>query len=362
MEAIVFNTNFEIISFLDTFSSFIWTDRYQEYGDFELYLPMSQEYIEMLRAGYYIQNALSGHTMLIEKFEISTDSNDGSMLTVSGRSLESILDRRILEDTYNLNGTLEDCIAQLLYDCIISPSNSKRTIENFRFKVSGDSRIEAISVDTQYERGDNLYDTIEEICKDKDVGFQVYLDEDNDFVFQLYKGLDHTYEQDDRPYIVFSPDFDNLISSSYIEDYTEYKNVTVVDGEATSDTDDTPKTITVGTITGLDRRESYTSASGVTSKNDDDTTMSNSEYYALLEQKGNESLKEDLYSVECDGQMEAEVEYVYRNDFDMGDLVQVRNEWGIESNATITEFIMSQSDTGFEQYPTFTVNNDDDDD
>jgi hypothetical protein len=185
------------------------------------------------------------------------------------------------------------------------------------------------------------------------------LDDENNFIFQLYKGLDHTYEQNDRPYIVFAHDLDNLISNNYIEDYTDYKNVTLVDGE--NDDDGNPKSITVGTIQGLSRREMYTNASGTTSKNDDDTTMTDSEYYELLTKKGNEDLKDNIYNVNCDGEMTSYGEYTYGNDFEIGDLIQVRNEWGYEFNATITEFIMSQSDSGYEVYPTFKVNNDVDD-
>jgi hypothetical protein len=362
MEAVVMDTNFNIVGFIDYFASFIWTDRYQEAGDFEIELPMTTTLKDELRANYYIQNALSDRTMIIEKFEIETDEDNGSVATISGRSLECILDRRILVDQYTLSGTLEDAIATLLNDCIINPSNSKRKIDNFYFQKSGDSIIEALEVDTQYDRGSNLYETITDICTTKNVGFKVTLDDDNNFIFQLYKGLDHTYEQNDRPYVVFAHDLDNLISNNYIEDYTDYKNVTLVDGESSGDDDNTPKSITVGTVTGLDRREMYTNASSTTSKNDDDTTMTDDEYYELLTEKGNEALKDALYSVDCDGEMASYGEYTYGNDFDIGDLVQVRNEWGYEFNATITEFIMSQSDSGLELYPTFKVDNDDDDD
>jgi hypothetical protein len=320
---------------------------------------MSEYLRDTLKADYYIQNALSDRTMIIEKFEIETDEYEGSNAIISGRSLESILTRRILVDKYTLKGTLEDAVATLLADCILDPDNSKRKIDNFYFQQSNDSRIEELEVDTQFERGSNLYDAIKSMCEDKDVGFKITLDDENNFIFQLYKGLDHTYEQNDRPYIVFAHDLDNLISNNYIEDYTDYKNVTLVDGEKESDDSDTPKSITVGTTSGLDRREMYTNASSTTSKNDDDTTMTDDEYYNLLTEKGNEDLKDALYSVTCDGEMASYGEYTYGNDFDIGDLVQVRNEWGYEFSTTITECIMSQSDSGLELYPTFKVKEDD---
>lgn len=37
MDIYVLDTNFTVVKILDTFSSFIWTDRYNLAGDFEIY-------------------------------------------------------------------------------------------------------------------------------------------------------------------------------------------------------------------------------------------------------------------------------------------------------------------------------------
>ena len=37
MEVLVLNTEFESVAIIDTFESLIWTDRYYEAGDFEIY-------------------------------------------------------------------------------------------------------------------------------------------------------------------------------------------------------------------------------------------------------------------------------------------------------------------------------------
>ena len=39
----------------------------------------------------------------------------------------------------------------------------------------------------------------------------------------------------------------------------------------------------------------------------------------------------------------------------MGDIIQVRNEYGIEEKAMITEFTWSVDSEGVSHYPTFTV-------
>ena len=39
MEAWILDQNAASLAVLDTFQSFIWTDRYRGYGDFEIYMP-----------------------------------------------------------------------------------------------------------------------------------------------------------------------------------------------------------------------------------------------------------------------------------------------------------------------------------
>ena len=39
MEALILDKNWEVVAILDAFQSFIWTDRFLGYGDFEVYVP-----------------------------------------------------------------------------------------------------------------------------------------------------------------------------------------------------------------------------------------------------------------------------------------------------------------------------------
>ena len=40
MDVTILNTDLDAVSIVDTYESFIWTDRYYAYGDFELYEAM----------------------------------------------------------------------------------------------------------------------------------------------------------------------------------------------------------------------------------------------------------------------------------------------------------------------------------
>ena len=131
MDLLVLDKNFTAIAILDSYESFIWTERFNEYGDFELYLPANSYFLEILKPDYYLQRNDSERLMIIEEIQIKTDVDEGNHLTITGRSLESILCRRIVWDQTNINGNLQNAMQRLINDAIISPRISARKNNNF---------------------------------------------------------------------------------------------------------------------------------------------------------------------------------------------------------------------------------------
>ena len=136
MELLVLNTALESSSILDTYNSLIWTDRYYKYGDFEIFTPVSLEIVAQIQKGYYLWSRDSEHTMIVESIEIASDVESGNKLVVTGRSLESILCRRIVWKTTNLTGSLQAGVKKLITDAIINPTDSSRKIDNFILVLS----------------------------------------------------------------------------------------------------------------------------------------------------------------------------------------------------------------------------------
>mgnify|MGYP002554120468 CR=1 FL=1 len=175
MEAWILDQNAASLAVLDTFQSFIWTDRYRGYGDFEIYMPAETSALSYLKEGNYLVTKDSDRMMIIEDIQVDTDAENGNHLIVTGRSLESILCRRVIWGYKVLNGNFQDAIRTLLNENVIAPSNSKRKIPNFVFRVSTDTRITGLTVDTQF-LGENLYDAILSLCEEKEIGFRVLPD------------------------------------------------------------------------------------------------------------------------------------------------------------------------------------------
>lgn len=351
MELLVLNTAFESVAVIDAFESCIWTDRLYECGDFEIYMSMNDELLTYIVQDYYLWNAESQHLMIIEQLSIETDTEDGAHLTVTGRSLESILDRRIIWGQKTYSGNLQNVIKTMLNETIIAPSISDRKIDNFKFQESSDEGITSLTIEEAQYTGDNLYDIIQVLCEQNKIGFQIILNDDNQFVFSIYRGVDRSYEQEINPYVIFSPGFENIINSSYLESNKSLKNITLVAGEGEGSA---RKTVTVGSGAGLSRRELFTDARDL-STTVDGGTISDATYNAQLQQRGKEKLAENISTIAFEGKAETTRMFKYGEDFFIGDIVQIENEYGHEGRAYISEFIISQDRDGTSMYPTFST-------
>lgn len=267
MDLTVLNTNLLSIAKIDTYESLIWTERYSKCGDFELYMPISGSIPWYLKLENMLINKESEYTMIIESIETESDSEKGDHLKVTGRSLESILDRRIIWGQQTFNGNLQDGIKTLIDSCFINPTDSKRKVENFVFEESTDTAITELTFEAKY-LGDNLLDVIEKLCNDYEIGYKITLDDEKQFVFKLYAGVDRSYSQIENPYVVFSPEFDNVINSNYITSSTNYKNVVLVAGSGEG-ADRVTVTVGSDTAIGLERRELFTDAGDVSQTSTD---------------------------------------------------------------------------------------------
>lgn len=348
MEALILDKSFTAVAVIDSYESFIWTDRYNAYGDFEIDIIVGNSVPDWIQEGYYLWFKESEHCMIIENLDITTDVENGNHCLISGRSLESLLYRRIIWGQHTYSGNFQNGIKKMLTECFISPSVSSRKVDNFIFKESTDTKITSLKIDTQYT-GDCLYDVIHDLCEENGIGFKICLSDDNKFVFSLYAGTDRSYNQTENPYVIFSPKFGNLINSNYASSKTDYYNVTLVAGEGEGAE---RKLASVGSASGLDRYELFTDARDISSDTDDGT-LTDSEYTAQLISRGKTKLGEHYITATFDGEVDAISLFRYGVDFFIGDTVQIVNGYGMEEAVCISELIFSNDSEGMAIYPSF---------
>lgn len=378
MDYIVLNTNREKIYIIDDYVSAIWTERFDEAGDFEIIMRMNTSVLDFIKKDYYLTKEDTDRVMLIENIEITTDEEEGDRLKLTGRSMEIILNRRIVLEktsfsaTYDDDGNatfpnLQNGIRSLMNDNVIQPKISARQIP-FIFATSDDANITKLTFEAQYY-GENIYDIVTALCKEKHIGFKVTFASPDDgvndrFQFALIAGVDRTYDQMENPHVVFSPENDNLYGGSYFNSNAIYRNVAIVAGEVeetekinnddgTETIKETRTVITVGTKIGLERREIFVDASDITRDVDEITTLSEPQYAAHLKQRGIDTLIENLEVEVFDGEISEIPMYEYGKDFFIGDKVQVVDTYGHEGKAYISEFISSCDAAGIKKYPTF---------
>ena len=362
----ILNEKFETHAIVDTYKSFIWTERYYEAGDFEIVVPASKQALEIFKDGYYIEYpdltkdipGLTPQVCVIEKREIATDVETGNVLTISGRDALSYLDRRIIWKQTNIKGKFIDGIKALLDANVINPSDANRKMPiswiDPKTKAMDDYKIDA-----QY-LGESLYGTLVNLAKSYHVGMEMYPlldDREGAFNFHLYQGSNRSYSQTDNSYVVFSPQFDNLINANWINGSADWKNTTLIGGE--QDENKHRKYTAIADngsyYSGINRREIFTDASGVSSKIEGtDKTMSDAEYTQKLVQAGKDTFAEHQIDTSFEGKAETTRMFRYNHDFFMGDIVEVIDAYGNQSSSRITEFVHSEDENGTDSYPTFT--------
>lgn len=364
MEALILDNELKSIYLIDDFESLIWNDSYIGCGDFEIYAPINDRTLDIAtfirnqrnkELDTYVWRKESEQVMIVELVEMSTEVESGPRLRFTGRSLESILERRIIWRQTELNGDFQNGIERLLNENVINPSLPERKIPNFIFERSTDPKITSLTLSKQFT-GDNLYEAIQTVCEPIDLGFRIRLTDQNKFAFGLYYGTDRSYDQLNVPYVIFSPKFENLISSSLLEDVKEFCTVTLVAGE---DEGTERRTVTVGHGSGLSRRELFTDARDIQSEsyNDDGELVKvpDDQYFGYLTQRGVERLSEHKFIRDFEGEVEATNLFKYREDFYKGDIVQVATDYGVMAKMRVMQMVWSQDTSGSNSYPVFKI-------
>ena len=76
---------------------------------------------------------------------------------------------------------------------------------------------------------------------------------------------------------------------------------------------------------------------------------------AEMQQKGREELAKTSITQSFEGEVEARIQFIYKRDFNIGDLVQVQNEYGQSGKARVSEIVFSEDTSGESMTPTFTA-------
>ncbi len=380
------NQNFEFIHKLTQYESLMWVDKYDEPGSFEIYAPPTEEIKMAAKIDNYFYSDKSEHLMIIEKLETTVSPENGERLVISGRSLESILDRRVIflscyfrDENSPVSGqtiaadNLEDAVRQILDVSFIHPKtydesrpagqkwvdDPDRAISNFIFQSTG---LTTVLKDCEFDKGENILNIVNTIVKQQNLGYKITLNSNKQFVFSLYKGLDRTASQFVNPAVIFAPKFNNIKNTKFTEDSgSNFRNFVYTEGESYNNT--SPTIVKTGTATGLLRREVYVSADAVHETESTNVshegitkekkTLTEAEYQEALSKEAEKTFKSFSAKTTLESEVEPRLTFQYGRDFGIGDILEVQDGTGNKGSVRCVEFIISHSESGYEEYPTF---------
>lgn len=416
----------------EDYKSIIWTERFHGFGDFKLTVPGTLENLQIYQLDYYLYTKGTNKLMIIEQIELNTEYSKQSMLTVSGRSLESILDRRVMHPYPIWEGTIlckEERTRGKVKDVIKHYSNllfkqrdsldtsHERHVKGFGWysvdelpggirrgrpvssmdigdiRVSTEGVVRDMSIRNPnwgrymdytkdpYSMEGSWYKLVQELTDLTMSGWAIEYDGEDPYYWYgyTYNGVNRTFNQGERPPVVFSPKYDNLSKATYFKSKVgtrtkifsgavkfEIPTQLALDGEylgaSASNNAMQNNSITVGTP-GLGLREGYFKSPSVEHTNGmmEDTTGAKGvlpndpkSIHRQIHEQCNTELWRHMPLEMFSGEAAQQSMYTYNEDFFLGDFVQIQNEFGQQDIARITEYIRSSSDSeGDVFYPTF---------
>lgn len=385
MDIYVRDRNLKVVDIVDDAQSVIWTKRFYECGDFEIYIIANEKNLQKFQQGYFLTREDDDTVMVIEHINITTDVENGNYLTITGRCAKSLLERRCMWN-YSVMQSRADGSTRTIPQWLFYEALDNLCI-NSNIRLAGDNwdgygpdlkrdisiisqsadyfldvvRTKGVSTKSIYNYNyiDSFLNILIEQCKSVYIGFGFILiteGNENKLALQAVQPNDRSQDQTILPQVTFSQEYSNLLSSNYDKDATNYKNCAFVFGEGEGAArrmrrvwrDDSRPT-------GLDLYEVVIDARDLSSNNSDGTKMSDEEYGNNLTIRGRSKLAESNVVETFDGEIAPDVNYEYKKDYFLGDLVTIENEYGISRTVRITAVTECEDANGYYYIPTYTT-------
>lgn len=321
MEVRIYDRNLDLKGIIENQTSHIWTPKFFEPGTFELHIPITDYSVSILKRGNLITMRGREDAGIIEDLDLKKTAVDNE-ITAKGRFLAAYMDRRIIRGTKSINSSPEKAMYDLLKDATPIPLLEIGDPKGFEGSIEGQVCWE------------NLLDFMIKLAKAGNVGFRFRPDFNaKKIIFETYQGTDHSLEQSQNNRVIFSDMYDNIETAEYRIVDQDYRNVAYVVG-ADENGSEVVRTVGDTAATGLDRYEIYVNGKSVSARE----AGSTSAFYAALDQEGKNTLEAHPLSETFEGDVNANGNFIYRANYDIGDICTVqRTPWDISLSSRITE-------------------------
>lgn len=340
----------DISGIIDDYYSLSWKERYYETGEFELVTPPGR--LDLLTVGSYIMIPDSETVMCIEAVKDTLDT-DGEKLTVSGRCAKSLLSRRRMWDAFlYFNHTHATyAIHNLLTAHFLNPTKPERKMDILGKNLEAS---EAPPYTNFFEGPMSIYDVATDICTTVGIGYTFKRGLDPDVIigerhvldFEEVIGVDRSFNQTEVPRVIFSPHFNNVVSSSFLLSFKQMINVV---GVMTNDV--TYPETWVTDFYGVpsvepESEDRYEDAIVLDIDRDVvDPPLTDYEVLQIIHSNGTQIIRENSFVAMFEANVDIQGTFKYGTDYFMGDIIQCRLH-GLDVPARVVELIRSYSQGG----------------
>lgn len=360
MELITLDSNFHPVKLVENYQSLLWTERYSVAGDFELVSGDIENTMALLPRESYVSLQDSTVPMVVEAYKIEKPKGEGPKITVSGRSFDTVLERRLSVFSLPPNGQRAaftipadkaSDAAYKLIRFIIGDSQARSNLPILSPAISSLDAIPQINLPlpADYTTGSTnsyevdaggLYEKVLDLISTNHHGIKAVrpaVDTKATADIEIYNGADLTAT------VVFDARFDQFDSSTYLLSEQASANIAYIYG---SNGGNVVRKNTVGSeVSGLARRILLVDEAGDTTLNSTAVRTSR----ALIE------LYKNNATALFDGEIAEQVASGYGTKYHLGDILKLTGEYGLYSNVRVAEYIRSSDAEGQKAYPTFEV-------
>lgn len=335
MEIWVYDREMKLQGVIENHTSLIWTRKLYTAGKIEIHAPATADNLELLQPGNIITKGDKKEAAMIRGLE-NEESTTLNEITRTGYFMPIYFNDRLTGPMFNFYGTAEEALYKLAHTPESIPRMAWASVKGYE---------ERVEFQATYK---NTLSHMEKIARASGLGFRVISDfREKTLTYEVYRGKDRTERQQVNPRVIFSETYNNLNRTKYTYNDELYKTKVIVGGAGEGAA---RIYVTVGGGAGYDLREVFLDAKDINQEE-----MTHAEYLAALRARGEEYLKTSCQISESfESEVEAEVNFVYKQDYDLGDIVTIKKKnWNIAADLRITELQEVYEHGGMYVVPTF---------
>lgn len=398
-------TSFQPMDLVEGFSSIIWTERYNVPGDFEFRTPDIDRVRGALPLECLVSLRETTEVAMVETHEIEKDDDGEDVLVVRGRTLDFFIEHRVVTSEWrwynkpwrmHRNYTIAQTVEVILWNFFVNNSDAPvlGLGQNDYWIYSGDYyRIKnSVVTDTtpspepgesrrRWLRDGPIDDKFWTYLIRGDLGFRTWRppsrggrvwvaagrgnpnigiwhkepwEDINDLRWDIYNGLDRTVDQLDNPNVIFTYDQGHLSDAKYLFNRKDHKDLISVASDAGGQNEFYSNDIQP---TGFDMRQMFYDIGPTPEYPPDATQAERDAWWDFIEDIQDTAMvqlqKQNRGRFILSTGISPTAPYVYGVDYNLGDKVTVKAEYGGQRTMVVTEYTRTQDAEGERGFPGF---------